>query len=304
LYLALQDVHGPLQAAKRFYDLQTADFEKRKKLNAMVSAADETLANVSAALEAAGIFQDTLMIVVSDNGGPIMEAGGNTDAGNNYPLRGGKYSDYEGGIKVVGMLRYPRMLSERAGTIWPGLMHAADWYPTLCNLAGINAEDTAPGRVAIDGYDVMDAIASGVASPRSELLLGNLNGTKGVYRKGDMKIIVGNQRIYSWMGPRYPNATTPAKFSFPVRRCQPCLYNLSDDPSEDSDLAKVRPELAQQMLQRYKQLAVDLSAPNGPPSSDVLHPPNDPRGCAAMMAAGGWWGPWAEDSPDGVTRFV
>ena len=63
-------------------------FPKRRTINAMISAVDETVANVTAALDELGIADDTLTILVSDNGGPVMEASGGSGAGNNYRRSG------------------------------------------------------------------------------------------------------------------------------------------------------------------------------------------------------------------------
>ena len=88
--------------------------------------------------------------------------------------RAGKYGFFEGGVRVVGMVRYPARL--RGGRVWDGLAHASDWYATLARLGGASANDTgvAPGpiRVPVDGVDLLDALASGAPSPRNELVLG------------------------------------------------------------------------------------------------------------------------------------
>eukprot|EP01050_Picozoa_sp_SAG11_P016143 SAG11_NODE_2167_length_3725_cov_4.938224_1_plen_232_part_10 len=150
LYLALHNIHGPDEVAPEFlarYDPEI--WAARRTLDAMVSAVDSTLANVSAALARAGMAEDTLTIVVSDNGGPIQEPGGSWSPGNNFPSRGGKYSFFEGGIKVVGMLTWPRMLKKhprRMGSVWDGMMSVADWWPVLCGLAGVDPDDSGPGR--------------------------------------------------------------------------------------------------------------------------------------------------------------
>lgn len=70
----------------------------------MVSSWDDVLGNVIEKLKSKGIYDNTLIIVSSDNGGPIYDkwpvkvlVGG----GNNYPLKGGKMSSFEGGVRVV-----------------------------------------------------------------------------------------------------------------------------------------------------------------------------------------------------------
>lgn len=383
LYLALQDVHGPDEVEPRFEALYDASmYGPRRVKNAMVSVVDEALRNVTAALARAGIENNTLVLVVSDNGSPIQEPGGQPSTGNNWPLRGGesicfcllllafarvcllvlemflpavwlaicsdspcaplcgfgsvfhyscgsaagKYGFFEGGVRVVGMVRYPARL--RGGRVWDGLAHASDWYATLSRLGGASADDTgeAPGpiRVPVDGMDLMDALASDAPSPRTELILGLGNRDSrmtpnGAYinetGQGRLKLIVGRQRPWSWVGPRYPNASTPSTVWPPALDCSPgCLFNLTEDPSEGVDIAAQHPVLAARMAARYNELRNALLKPNdddggygnggyapgndehaGGHSSAALGntEPTDPAACRAMEAAGGFWVPWS-----------
>jgi arylsulfatase A-like enzyme len=311
LYLSLQNIHGPLQAEEKYLaQYNSSIFANRRTLDAMVTTVDDTVANVTAALVGAGMYNDTLMIIASDNGGPIQEPSGGWSAGNNWPLRGGKYSFFEGGIRVVGMVRHPVLLQAVAGTAWDGLMHACDWYATLCGLAGANPSDEAPGRVPTDSVDVWPALsgAGGVSrdSPRTELLLGlglhapppvpphGSGGYNGVLRRADgMKLVVGKQFPSAWVGPRYPNATTPtAVFPPPLSCAAPgCLFNLSSDPGERMDLAAEMPELAAAIRARYEVLAQRLYAPNNDGPRVPAHVPSA-AACERMEKAGGWWGPW------------
>lgn len=314
LYLALHNIHGPDEVTPEFLALYDPDiFPARRTIDAMVSAVDSTLANVSAALARAGMEEDTLTIIVSDNGGPIQEPSGGWSPGNNFPSRGGKYSFFEGGIKVVGMLTWPRMLKEhpqRVGSVWDGLMSVADWWPVLCGIADVDPDDTGPGRVPIDGIDVFPALLSGGVSPRTELIIG-INakrhagqppiGSNGVLRvdgvQGKLKLIVGRQGTgTAWVGSHYPNASTPNTTFPPPVPCKPaCLFNLSDDLRESIDLQPSQPELAATMLQRWQHLAQTLIAPNedGPEDPDSRSKVTDPAACATMLEAGGWWRPWA-----------
>ena len=87
----------------------------------MLHMLDSGCANVSDALTQQGMWSNTLMLFTADNGG----IGG---VGNNYPLRGGKYSFYEGGINVVGMLKWPAALGGRAGAVYDGLLGDDDLH--------------------------------------------------------------------------------------------------------------------------------------------------------------------------------
>ncbi len=65
------------------------------------------------------------MIITSDNGGP---SGTDGNAANNSPLRGGKYSDFQGGIRVVAMISGGYLPQNRRGKSINGTIHIADWY--------------------------------------------------------------------------------------------------------------------------------------------------------------------------------
>ena len=75
-----------------------------------------------------GIYDNTVIVVMSDNGGPI------TLSSSNYPLRGGKKSIYEGGVRSYTVLKAPGLSA--TNVIWPGMIHAIDWLPTLVSVAG------------------------------------------------------------------------------------------------------------------------------------------------------------------------
>ena len=89
LYLALQINHAPLQVPDKYLEYYPCDNKNcttRQTYQAMTVLADEVLGNVTAALKAKGMWENTLMVVSSDNGGPT---GTDANSANNFPLRGG-----------------------------------------------------------------------------------------------------------------------------------------------------------------------------------------------------------------------
>lgn len=142
LYLPYQAVHGrleaPPEAIERFKDVPDED---RRVFAAMLWKLDEGVGNVTRALAAAGLANDTVLVFSSDNGGDPHFGG------SNYPLRGWKGSYWEGGIRAVGFVHSP-ILAER-GVARRDLVSVADWFPTLLRLAGAPPERWA----GVDGVD-------------------------------------------------------------------------------------------------------------------------------------------------------
>jgi arylsulfatase A-like enzyme len=101
VYLAFANTHEPLEAPQSFQDLypQTMQPKSRMLLGAMVSSMDEAMANITQALKATKQWNNTLIVWVSDNGGPTgvgqVGAKANSCSANNYPLRGGKGSAFQ-----------------------------------------------------------------------------------------------------------------------------------------------------------------------------------------------------------------
>ena len=137
IYLAYQNVHGPTQAPANYtglYDPDNIDFNPRLLCLAMISAVDESIGRITRALTAKGLWHNTLMIFSSDNGGPA-------DHANNWPLRGSKGSDFEGGTRVCAFLNGGFLQPSLRGTKIKGMMHIVDWWATLSLLTGQTAAD-------------------------------------------------------------------------------------------------------------------------------------------------------------------
>jgi arylsulfatase A-like enzyme len=155
IYLALQTMHAPLEAPSCFSDLypESKYTHTYAVSNGMATVSDSVLANVTAALKKRGMWERTLIVHLSDNGGPVAAGCGSSHA-NNYPLRGGKHSNWEGGIRVVAFASGGFLPASRHGTVLRGITHNADWYPTLATLAGASPDDPpAPGVTDVPGVD-------------------------------------------------------------------------------------------------------------------------------------------------------
>jgi arylsulfatase A-like enzyme len=127
---------------------------------AVVDAMDQAIAEVLRTVDDEDIRRNTIVFFLSDNGGAAYASGG----ANNAPFRGGKGETFEGGIRVVAMMRWPAQID--AGTKASGIVSVMDIFPTLAAAAGI-----APGNERkLDGRNLWPAIASGKRIERDRKL--------------------------------------------------------------------------------------------------------------------------------------
>jgi hypothetical protein len=108
----------------------------------MLSVMDRGMANITHELKASGLYDATLIIAFSDNGGPTSEKGP-----NNYPLRGSKESPWEGGTRVAAFVSGGYLPASLRGTVSHSFVHAADWCeccrcPHSCRVWLVLAEFT------------------------------------------------------------------------------------------------------------------------------------------------------------------
>ena len=193
LNLMIHMVHQPVESPEEFVALYPAgDYPgaayPRRVYNGMHSAADYIVANTTAELKAAGRWNNTVFVLSADNGG-TAEHGPPVPGSSNFPLRGHKYSWFEGGVRSASFVASPLLPEAVRGTRNHGLFHIADWWAVFAVLAGQPPKDDCDGCVHLDGLDIWPEItARGAAPARTELLLGV---TSGAYRNGSYKIIAG-----------------------------------------------------------------------------------------------------------------
>ena len=140
-YVAHEAVHGPLEAPQRLYDgpcaeLVGEEWPIRRTYCAMVRSLDEGIANLTATYKALGLWNSTLVVVSTDNGGQPL------DGGNNFPLRGCKATTFEGGVRGLGFISGAGLAASVRGSISHQLIHVVDWGPTI--IAGIAGLPLAP----------------------------------------------------------------------------------------------------------------------------------------------------------------
>ncbi|GIX73983.1 arylsulfatase I [Caerostris extrusa] len=143
------------------------------------------------------MLKNSIVLFVSDNGGSL-----NPDAGahaSNYPLRGKKSTQWEGGIRVPAAIWSPLLKLDKP-RISNQLMHVCDWLPTFYSIGGGDIADLGQ----IDGYDQWEALINDSSSPRKHMLQ-NLDSVLGMsaFRLGDLKMVNGtaSDEYNSWYGP-------------------------------------------------------------------------------------------------------
>jgi len=230
LYLPFNAVHAPLQVPQTYCQPYTNLKGARRTYAGMVAAMDEAIGQVLAALAEQKIRDNTLVIFSSDNGGP--EPGKVT---SNGPLRAGKGTIYEGGIRVCACVNWPGHVP--AGKSIDEPLHAVDWYPTLVKLAGGSPDRKLP----LDGLDIWPVLTQGARSPHDALLLCGTRPGQAAIRMGDWKLLVGAG------GGKAGQAE---------------LYNLADDLGEKNNLAAEKPDKARELRARL-DAAMKNAVPSG-----------------------------------------
>ena len=123
------------------------------------------------------------VLVSCGQGGPT----GSTGDHNNYPMRGGKDKNWEGGVRGVGFVRGTNSALAKvpAGSTTSELMHSVDWLPTLVLLGGGSIASTRP----LDGFDIWDVISKGAKAKR-QIIAHNVpkRGYAGAFRLGPHKV--------------------------------------------------------------------------------------------------------------------
>jgi arylsulfatase A-like enzyme len=224
LYLAFNAPHTPYQAPKEYTDRYPAiEDPTRRTYAGMVTALDDEVGRVVAALDKKGLRRNTLILFHSDNGGTknAMFTGVMADVSNivipcdNGPYREGKGTLFEGGCRVAACANWPGRI--KAETV-DGLIHAVDLYPTIAALAGASTGKCKP----LDGVDVWS----------------DVEPFRGAIRQGDWKLI--------W------RTMLPSSVD---------LYDLAHDPSEQHNLAAEHPDKVAAMKERLDMLSREAAKP-------------------------------------------
>jgi arylsulfatase B/arylsulfatase I/J len=175
LYLAYQAMHGPIEAPEEYVNTEfcksVTTANKRNVYCGMMACLDEGIANLTATYERLGIWDDTLVVLAADNGGHVGSSG------NNFPLRGEKSTNYEGGVRAVGFIHWPNLPAALQGTTTDVVVHVADWLPTF--VRGVAGFPLVRDQYAypLDGVDQWAALTRSPAARGSSSASSTASGT-------------------------------------------------------------------------------------------------------------------------------
>jgi arylsulfatase A len=227
-YLPLTAPHVPLHPSAAFLGASQRDL-----FGDTAQEMDFGVGRILDKLVELGIDDNTLVIFLSDNG-PWLEYG--IDGGSAGPLRGGKESHYEGGIRVPAALRWPSGLVAGGQVDEP--VSLVDILPTLASIAGFSP----PSDRTLDGVDVWPVITGQSANRPSEAIFSFNEENFGVVnlsmiRKGQWKLHVRTQN----------RSVTPV-----------ALYDLENDLGETTDRKSVEPAVVADLVSLGEQLVADI----------------------------------------------
>lgn len=240
LYVPFNAPHSPMQAPDEYIERYRDMSVKKRRLHAaMVTCMDDAVGRIVQALEEKGFPpEETLLFFFSDNGGV-------TSAGSNAPLRAGKGTLYEGGVRVPAVAVWEGHV--RGGAVVEEPLHVVDLFPTLLRLASAELESTK----VIDGRDAWKTVALNEPTPH-EAILHNVTPFHGAIRVGDWKLI--------------HNGGVKANQTHPGLKETWELFNISKDPGETKDRSKDRPEVLVRLQKKLADFASQAVEPNIPPN--------------------------------------
>ena len=224
LYLTFNAVHGPMHATAKYLDrFQDVADEKRRTYCGMMSAMDDAIGQVLSKLDEANLTENTLVMFVSDNGGPQP-----VNASSNAPLRGNKATTWEGGIRVPYLVQWKGRLP--AGKTYDQPVIQLDMHASALAAAGITTD------AKLDGVNLLPHLIGEKTSPPHEALY---------WRFGPQTAIrMGNYKLVKATGIE-----------------QPQLFDLAADIGETKDLSAEKPEKVKSLTERYEAWNATLEEP-------------------------------------------
>jgi len=217
------------------------DEGKRKLYLANLNCLDDNIGRLIDALEKQGLLENTLIMMISDNGGePLTGA-------NNLPLSGSKYTMHEGGIRVPFIVSWPKGLPE--GKLYQHRVSAMDIFPTCLEAAGITPKEA----VTFDGNSLLKPIKAGIPSKMSEKPL--------CFQFGNQWAIIDNGWKLVYAEDYNPDSRPiTSQICLGANSGKVALYNLNEDVGERTNLIEKEPEKVKELQQIFDSWMAEMKA--------------------------------------------
>lgn len=230
MYIPFSAPHTPFQALKKHYDLFPHIADKNKRVYyAMIVALDEAIGKITQKLEQLNLTKNTIIIFLSDNGGATY-----THAADNSPLKFGKFSNFEGGINIPFMIKWPGKIPEN--NIYNEPVSALDIFTTITSITKAKL----PEDRQYDGVNLLPYLSGTFKGSRPHETLYWRSMNHKAVRKGPWKLI------------------------YDERSGSKALYNLIADKSESKNLAAECKETVKMLLDELSYWEKDLMNPLWP----------------------------------------
>jgi len=227
LYLAYNAVHAPPEAPQKDIEYYKKKYpylsERRAILMAMLKHLDDGVGDVVNKLKKEGLFDNTLLFFLTDNGGAkAMEA-------DNTPLKGHKGSLYEGGVRTPFIVSWPDKF--KGGRTVDTPVISIDILPTVLDAVGVKA----PTKPAFDGKSMM-----GLLTGKTKKHHDTLYWSKG--KDGEWAVRRGDWKLHFMKGKKE-------------------LIDLGKDPAEANDVAGKHPEIVKQLSGAFDKWIAEMKDP-------------------------------------------
>ena len=224
---------------------------------AVVDGMDQAIGQVLNTLDEEGLSGNTIVLFFSDNGGAAYSYGGS----DNAPLRGGKGETFEGGIRVVSLMRWPEKL--QGGQIFDQVMTVMDVFPTLADAAGVDPLNT----FEFDGSSLWPSISEGAMHTREDMIM--FASEIPIYGSFKLTAFDNTWKLVQEM-EQDQLSTTVTNY----------LFKIADDPNEYNNLAAEYPDIVVSMSKAISEWR-------------ALHPVSGTR--SVLIPPPGWRAPkdWA-----------
>lgn len=229
LYLPYNAPHAPLQAMKKYYAMFSNIKDPVKRTYAaMIKNLDDQVGRLLQHVDSLGLTDNTMIVFLSDNGG--VSYNGTTD---NAPFKGGKFTNFEGGIRVPFMMKWKGHI--KPGTVYHEPVISLDIFATVARAVNMDL----PADRKYDGVDLVPFVNGEQAGPAHGALYWRSDFNKAI-RKGEWKLIINE----------YDNTTL--------------LYNIKEDKEEKHNLAALKPKVVEALNKDLSDWEKELIKPLWP----------------------------------------